>query len=128
VEAESHDGIEVPCLRADQVCQELGVVPDIVKVDVEGLEFDVLRGFDGFLQSIAVLLVEMNGLSDQRGSGRAVIHRWLASRGLKGPYQCLFDQKQLRPLPNRHREDHIYLSANMHEQLVQSGWVVKSLS
>jgi FkbM family methyltransferase len=127
VEAEPDTGIEVPGVRADQICRERGVVPDIVKLDVEGLEFDVLCGFGGVLQSIGVLLVEMNSLSDQRGPGRAAIHRWLTSRGLKGPYQCFFDLRQLKALVVHHREDHVYLSAETSSRLVQHGWTVESL-
>lgn len=123
-----HGGIEVTCVRADQICREVGVVPDIVKVDVEGLEFDVLCGFGGFLQSIGVLLVEMNGLSDQRGPGRASMHQWLAGRGFKGAYQCDFDQRQFKPLSDHFREDHIYMSKSMHHRLVQNGWTVESLA
>ena len=126
VQAEPHGGIEVPCVRADQICRERGVVPDIVKLDVEGLEFDVLCGFGGLLQSIGVLLVEMNSLSDQRGPGRASMHQWLAGRSFKGPYQCFFDQRQMRPLSDHHREDHIYVNASMYHRLVQNGWMVES--
>ena len=120
-------GITVPCFRADQICEELGVVPEIVKLDVEGFEFDVLCGFGGFLKSIGVLLVEMNALSDQRGPGRASIHRLLTSRGLKGPYQCVFNLRQLTPALDHNSEDHIYMSADIYGRLLQDGWTVELL-
>jgi FkbM family methyltransferase len=128
LEAEPCSGVKVPGIRADQICQELGVVPDIVKLDVEGFEFDVLCGFGGFLKSIGVLLIEINGLSDQRGTGRASIHRLLTGRGLKGPYQCFFDLRQLKALLDHHREDHIYMSAETSSRLVRNGWTVESLA
>jgi FkbM family methyltransferase len=121
-------GITVPCLRADQICEELGAAPDIVKVDVEGFEFDVLCGFGRFLKSIGVLLVEMNGLSDQRGPGRASIHQLLTSRGLKGPYQCVFDLRRLAAVLDEHREDHVYMSTDIYGRLLEDGWTVESLA
>jgi FkbM family methyltransferase len=125
---ESHNGIRVSCVRADRICEELGLVPDLVKLDVEGFEFDVLCGFGRFLTSIGVLMVEMNGLSDQRGPGRASIHRLLTSRGLKGPYQCFFDLRQLKAPLGHQREDHIYIGADMRSRLIHDGWALESLS
>jgi FkbM family methyltransferase len=120
--------IKVPSFRADQICEELGVVPDVVKLDVEGFEFDVLCGFGEFLKSIGVLLVEMNSLSDQRGVGRASIHRFVTSRGLKGPYRCFFDLRQLKAALDQGKEDHIYMSADMYSRSVQAGWALESLA
>jgi FkbM family methyltransferase len=128
VHGEPCNGIKVPCLRADQICEELGLVPEIVKLDVEGYEFDVLCGFGRFLKSIGVLMIEMNGLSDQRGAGRAWIHQLLTSRGLKGPYQCFIDLRQLKAPLDHTREDHIYLSAEMYSRLVQDGWALEPRS
>jgi FkbM family methyltransferase len=127
-EGESSCGIQVPCFRADRICEELEVVPDVVKLDVEGFEFDVLCGFGGFLKSIGVLLVEMNGLSDQRGAGRASIHQLLTSRGLKGPYRCRFDLRRFAAARDHAAEDHIYLNADVYSRLVQDGWAMESLA
>lgn len=125
---EPSNGIQVPCFRAEQICEELGVVPDVVKLDVEGFEFDVLCGFGGFLKSIGALLVEMNGLSDQRGAGRQSIHLLLASRGLKGPYRCRFNLRRLDTAQDQGVQDHVYVNAAVLNRLVQSGWVVEALA
>ena len=125
---EPSNGIQVPCFRAEQICEELAVVPDVVKLDVEGFEFDVLCGFGGFLKSIGALLVEMNGLSDQRGAGRVSIHQLLTSRGLTGPYRCRFDLRQFEAALKQGNEDHIYVNAAVYSRLIQAGWAVESLT
>jgi FkbM family methyltransferase len=122
------NGIEVPCVRADRICEEFGLVPDVVKLDVEGFEFDVLRGFGRFLKSIGVLMIEMNGLSDRRGAGQASIHQLLIDRGLKGPYQCFFDLRQLKAPLDHQKEDHLYMSVDICSRMVQDGWALESLA
>jgi FkbM family methyltransferase len=34
----------------DDLCKDLGVVPDVIKIDVESAEFEVLQGMDGLLR------------------------------------------------------------------------------
>jgi FkbM family methyltransferase len=49
----THDtegAIAVPCRRLDRICQQIEIVPAIVKIDVEGFEFGVLQGFGSFLR------------------------------------------------------------------------------
>jgi FkbM family methyltransferase len=38
------DSIEVPVISIDEFCGTSGVIPDVIKIDVEGAELDVLRG------------------------------------------------------------------------------------
>jgi len=65
-EAETLDGnaasIPVVICRGDTVCNRLGRVPNVVKVDVEGFEEEVLRGMGDLLSSPALrcLLVEVH--------------------------------------------------------------------
>ncbi len=39
-----HDGLEVPRRSIDGIVDQLGVAPDLVKLDIEGAEADALRG------------------------------------------------------------------------------------
>jgi FkbM family methyltransferase len=36
--------IEVPTITIDTVCADFGLTPDLIKIDVEGAEYDVLQG------------------------------------------------------------------------------------
>lgn len=114
--------ISVSCRRADSYCREKDVQPQFVKLDVEGYEHDVLLSFGSYLERIEVLLIEMNGLSDQRGAGRQEIHTLLCSAGLQGPWRCDFDRRALCRQVNAWREDSLYISS--HSRLRLAGWVV----
>jgi FkbM family methyltransferase len=37
-------GIQVPIVTLDDYCEKYGVFPDVLKIDVEGFEFEVLKG------------------------------------------------------------------------------------
>jgi len=114
--------LAVPCHRMEGLCQKLKISPQIVKLDVEGFEYDVLQGFGALISSIQVLMVEMNGLSDQRSHGHEKIHSLLVSSGLAGPWQCDFDQRQLRPLTIRNTEDCLYVSSAFREEAQKCGF------
>jgi FkbM family methyltransferase len=43
-------GIAVPCVRLDGFCEERGLEPDLIKIDVEGAEAAVLRGAASLLR------------------------------------------------------------------------------
>jgi len=113
--SETVGAIAVPCHRIDNMCQRAGIVPAIVKIDVEGFEFDVLLGFGDFLSAIQVLLIEMNGLSDKRSQGQKEIHSLLTSKGLSGPWMCDFDQRHLHLIQGENSEDSLYISKRFYE-------------
>ena len=108
--------IAVHCRRMDMLCKDFMISPQIVKLDVEGFEYDVLQGFGAELSSIQVLIIEMNGLSDERSHGQQEIHSLLTSAGLTGPWQCQFDERQLLPLRCNSREDSLYVSSSFRQQ------------
>jgi FkbM family methyltransferase len=107
--------IAVPCHRMDNICRQVGIVPEIVKIDVEGFEYDVLLGFGDRVSSIHVLLIEMNGLSDKRSHGQKEIHSLLTSKGLIGPWMCQFDQRRLHFSQCENGEDSLYISKSFYE-------------
>lgn len=51
---------QVPLVRLDEEAARLGLVPDIIKIDVEGHELHVLRGAAGLLRSKPVLFLEVH--------------------------------------------------------------------
>ena len=52
--------IEVEARTGADVCDELQLDPDILKIDTEGHELDVLRGFGARLEKTKVLFIEEN--------------------------------------------------------------------
>ncbi len=122
---EPHEGertVPVPCNRVDAVCAQHGLHPQYVKIDVEGFEYDVLAGFGAFLNAVDVLMIEMNGLSDQRSHGQREIHALLRSNSITGPWQCDFDRKTLRRTDESGIEDSLYLSDHAGDMLRKYGF------
>lgn len=73
----------VPVVTLDAEVAELGLVPDLIKIDVEGAEWDVLRGAERTLAAhrpTLFLSVHPDALSRQ-GLAAADIEAWLAQRG-----------------------------------------------
>ena len=119
--------VEVPCGRVDTFCRERGLVPEYVKLDVEGFEFDVLTGFGPLLHSVDLVLIECNGLSDQRSVGASAIHNLLITDEMSGPYRCLFGKTTLLAHAGLSREDAIYLREPIRARLQACGWLVERL-
>ena len=119
---QSERTVAVRCIRIDTVCSEHAIQPQYVKIDVEGFEYDVLAGFGSFLNAIDLLMIEMNGLSDQRSHGQREIHELLTSNRINGPWQCDFDRKTLRRTDESGIEDSLYLSDHAGDMLQKYGF------
>ena len=120
----SHEGertVAVPCNRADTICAQYGICPQYVKIDVEGFEYDVLAGFGALLEAVDLLMIEMNGLSDQRSHGQEDIQALLRSNCITGPWHCDFDGRTLRHNDKSGIEDSLYLSDRAAHKLQQHG-------
>jgi len=102
--------ITVPLLRLDHDLARRGLTPDIVKVDVEGFEYDVLSGLGSLLGETALFLVEINGLSDQRSAGGDQITRLLRKSGAEGPYYYDANRRCLRRHVVHVGEDPVFLN------------------
>jgi FkbM family methyltransferase len=118
------DSLQVPVKRVDSVCQQQGAIPEIVKLDVEGHEYEVLEGFGSYLDHVQVLFIEINGLSDERGAGQRFIHAKLIDAGFTGPWRCDFDRSTLSWQRGVSREDSLYLSRGGCRRLISDGWTV----
>jgi FkbM family methyltransferase len=88
--------ITVPLLRLDSDLSSRGLKPDVVKIDVEGFEYDVLSGLGELLGEAALFLVEINGLSEKRSAGGDQIVRLLRGAGADGPYYYDANRRCLR--------------------------------
>lgn len=118
---QSERTVTVRCRRIDTVCSEHAIHPQYIKIDVEGFEYDVLAGFGVFLSDVDLLMIEMNGLSDQRSHGQREIHALLRSNCITGPWRCDFDRKTLRRTGESGVEDSLYLSDRAADRLPQYG-------
>jgi FkbM family methyltransferase len=108
VEEKSDHTISVECQRADLFCDEKGIVPILVKIDVEGFEYEVLNGFGACLVEVDLFLIEMNGLSDSRSAGKEAILDIMKENQFSGPYSFDFDTRLFSQVFNG--EDCIFVS------------------
>jgi hypothetical protein len=73
----------IPVRTLDSEVQELGLVPSIVKIDVEGWELEVLKGAEFILTRYRPLLflsLHPEAL-DRLNTGVDVVRAWLEERG-----------------------------------------------
>jgi FkbM family methyltransferase len=94
-------GIEVPVLTGRTFCREHGVVPEVLKIDVEGFEQVVLRGFDQVLTDTKLILVE----TESQVEVRRVL---CAQLGFLGPYKVDYRNRVLRS-DRIHDEDWLFV-------------------
>jgi FkbM family methyltransferase len=113
-----HAALSVPLLRLDIALQERGVQPFVVKVDVEGFEGDVLDGLGASLREVAVLLVEMNGLADERADGSSAMTSMLHRAGFIGPLHFDALQRTFRRDVVHAGEDSVFLNLQHVPRLV----------
>jgi hypothetical protein len=86
---------------------------DAVKIDVEGFEYEVLRGMGDALASTTVVFVEINGLSDRRGAGRDCIFALLRDAGLDGPYYYDAVASRCGLAPVHRGEDPVFVNRSL---------------
>lgn len=90
-----NDNISVPCITLDSHFEEIGVMPEIIKIDVEGAELNVLRGMQGLLNGnkLKCVLLETHAFylpQQERPDFNTQIESLLCSSGftLQDIYGC----------------------------------------
>ena len=79
------DAVAVPMLSLDQICEEENIVPELLKIDVEGFELPVLQGGERVLQSAKLLFLEVHPLAiDELRLSRPAIFDLLTGSGWSG--------------------------------------------
>ncbi len=105
--------LDVEILRGDDWASREGVRPGLVKIDVEGHEDSVLRGFGSLLAEVPALLIEVRDLDSTAGIVKGAGHL--------GPWQYLHGVKRFVD-HKMHGEDWIFLHPEFAERLRQAGY------
>ncbi len=75
-------GEPVECRRGDSLVADGYSRPDVLKIDVQGAEFDVLRGLEETLSDVGVLYLEVHPHMLRRyGTDRDAVEGYLRERG-----------------------------------------------
>lgn len=96
--------LHVSCRRLDALCRELEVVPDFVKIDVEGHECAVLKGFGDLRGHPRLFFIE--------GGESQGVRRWMCAAGYSGPWFVHFDERVVSPVRQRRPEDPVFVHPN----------------
>ena len=79
------DAVAVPMLSLDQICAEENILPELLKIDVEGFELPVLQGAERVLQTAELLFLEVHPeAADQLRLSPPLIFDFLRSRCWRG--------------------------------------------
>lgn len=108
------DAIQVKTQTLESVCLDAALVPDFIKIDVEGHELCVLEGFRTLASVAKAIWIE--------GGEREVIRRKLCEAGYAGPYYVHYKEKSLRPTATRRREDPVFILRNFVPLLENEGF------
>jgi FkbM family methyltransferase len=93
--------LRVPSRRLDAVCLELKLIPDFVKIDVEGHEVAVLDGFSGLSGFPKIIFIE--------GGDSPKIQCWMQAAGYSGPLFSHFKRRALLAERQRRPEDPVFI-------------------
>lgn len=101
IEPSTANTITVRCRTLDNLCDELGVTPTVVKMDIEGHEPAALAGFAHHIGTARLILIE--------DGDRPECRRILKASGFDGPYHVDYAARSLMHKPVRRKEDSVYV-------------------
>lgn len=104
--------ISVESCKASNFIKEFNANPEIVKIDVEGFELEVLKGFENDINRVKIFLIEIS-------KNEKEVHSLLIQNNFIGPY-CYNAKKRmfLNHIKEITIEDPIYINKTYLEELV----------
>ena len=104
--------ITVPKLSVDHIAKEIQVMPEILKVDVEGYETEVVRGGMGVISSseVNVLMMELRGHGSRYGFNENEIDFHMREFGFRSyAYDPTYRNLELKNSENGRLGDMLYI-------------------
>lgn len=97
-------GAEVEVKTIDQICEKKKI--NVIKIDVEGYEWFVLKGAPGVLNSpeLKVIMIELNGSSKKFNVEEAFVIQFLKDHGFL-PYAYDIISRELVPLSDKNADE-----------------------
>jgi len=94
--------IRVESITLKKFCADNGVTPEMVKIDTEGFEYYVIKGFQDILSEVKLLLVEMHERDDQ-------VRTMMRQNRFDGPYFFDFNKATFHRTQTS-KEDAIFIA------------------
>jgi len=101
--------VTVPCRTMAGLCSDLRILPDLVKIDVEGHERAVLDGFGDAAASCKAAFIE--------GGDRPAVSDWMKGSGFRGPFFVHFKKRVLSRKRQARTEDPIFIRESLVSRL-----------
>lgn len=97
----TNSSVAVKVTSLDAFCEQERTIPTVLKIDVEGFEYFVLKGASALLSEpeLKVLLIEFNSSGQHYGIDDETVYKLLTSYGFK-PYSYNHSERRLVPLQN----------------------------
>jgi FkbM family methyltransferase len=108
--------VTVAARRFDELCSDLNLDPDFIKIDVEGHEETLLQGFGKRLGDAKLICIERGETSELRGL--------LQEAGYSGPWYCQFKKRRLSKKKQARPEDPIYVGREFLRVLREMNFVI----
>jgi FkbM family methyltransferase len=55
--------VNVECVTIDKLCADMGLLPDLIKIDVEGFEYQIIEGCENVISAVPALFLEVHTLT-----------------------------------------------------------------
>ena len=115
----AENAIQVLCETGAAFCERKRVYPDLLKIDTEGLEPAVLRGFGAHLSSVKFVFAEMNASMDEMRAA-------LPERLFDGPFYVDMPARRMRRDIHT-REVGVFVNHPAFVSLKKTGFTVENL-
>lgn len=111
-DSESSNSIKIEACKISDFCNEKNIIPEIVKIDVEGFELEVLQGFEEKIKEVKIFIIEISKNWDE-------INQLLITKNFSGPFYFNFKSKSFSGFNNSQSiEDPIYLNNSFRSLII----------
>ena len=114
--------IRVQSVSLDLFCREERIIPNYVKVDVEGYEYLVIRGLKENLTKVNLISLEINELSARIGKTQDDILSLMHEGKLLGPFYYFHKGGLFARSRGPVQEDPIFISRAFRDRLLEDGF------
>jgi len=102
--------------QGKEIIQELAIVPDAIKIDVEGYENDVLLGFENTVQKVKFLFIEVKDMKQTK--------KILEKQGFYGPYKVNVKMRCLSKTAYPDWEDWLFVNSKFVYDIYKIGFSI----